>query len=119
MGGGKFRGRGQQQGGGFGWGRGQVILYNYEHPRNFSRDCQSPVKTCTYCKAFDHTIEQCPQLIVKWLARIVINPNPVQNQNPNPNNNIHTNSIEPREPHIFVVTRGGVATGVDHNTQHG
>ena len=26
----------------------------------FSRDCQIPTKACTYCKEFDHTVEQCP-----------------------------------------------------------
>ena len=28
-------------------------------------------------------------------------------------------SAEPREPYNVVATRGGVATGADHNTQHG
>ena len=42
-------------------------------------------KTCTYYKSFDHTIEQCLQLIVKWQAWIMRNPNPAQNPNSNPN----------------------------------
>ena len=75
------------------------------------------MKNCTCCKEFDHIIEQCLQLIAKWKARIVVNPNPVHNQNPNPNKNIQIISIEPREPHIVVVTRGGVTTGENQNTK--
>ena len=41
------------------------------------------------------------------------NQNPPHNPNLNPNQNIQKISVEPREPHIVVVTRGGVVTGVD------
>ena len=37
------------------------------------------------------------------------NQNPPQNANPN----IQNIYVEPQEPNIFVVTRGGVATGGD------
>ena len=45
-----FRGRGQQQRGGFGRGRGQVVCYNCGSLGHFSLDYKSHVKTCTYCK---------------------------------------------------------------------
>ena len=47
------------------------------------------------------------------------NPHPLQNPNLNPNQNIHNISVEPREPHIIVVTRGGVATGVEQEAEYG
>ena len=56
---------------------------------------------------------------MKWQDRIVINPNPVQNQNQNPNQDIEMIYVEPRESHIVVVTRAGVATREDQNTQQG
>ena len=44
-------------------------------------------------------------------------PNPVSNSpNPNTNYNIQMIVIEPREPNVVVVTRGGVATGADQAT---
>ena len=102
--------------GGFGWVRGQVLCYNFWNQGHFSRDYQIPTKTCTYCKTFDHTIEQCPQLIMKWKDITIDNPNPVQNLNLNPNPNIQINSFEPRQPQSFVVTRASVAMGSDKNT---
>ena len=65
MGGGNFRERG---GGVFGKGRGQVTCYNYGKSVHYAKYCQEPAKTCSYCKAQDHNVEQCPQLIVKWQA---------------------------------------------------
>ena len=44
---GGFIGRGR---GGFGRGRGQIICYNYGQPWHFTRDCQNPCLTCTFCK---------------------------------------------------------------------
>ena len=72
-----------------------------------------------YCKEFDHTIEQCSQLIAKWQARTVINPNPVKNPNPNPNPNIQMISSESRQPNLVVVRKGGVAIGENQNTPQG
>ena len=113
MGGGNFWGYGQQQGGGgFGHGRGQVICYNCGQPGNFSHDSQSPSKMCTYCKSFYHTVEQCLQLIVKWKAQTIVNPNLVQNQNLNPNQKIHMIYVKLRETRIVVVTRGGIVIGI-------
>ena len=43
----------------------------------------------------------------------------MQSQNLNPNQNIQIIFVEPREPHVGVVKRGGVATGADQNTHQG
>ena len=85
---------------------------------HFVRDYVNPTKTYSYCKYFDHTIEQCLQLIVKWKATNVGNPVPLHNPNPNPNQNIQRISIEPREPNIGVMIRGSVATGAYQYAQH-
>ena len=77
------------------------------------------MKNCTYCKAFDHTVEQCLYLIAKWQARTVVDPKPVQNLNLNPNINIQMISVKPRQPNLVVVTRGGATTGAEQNTQQG
>ena len=76
-------------------------------------------KTCLYCKAFDHTVEQCPQLIAKWKVQTVGNPNALQNPNLNPNQNIQMISVQSREANIVVVMREGAATGVKQDAQHG
>ena len=76
------------------------------HLGHFSKDYKNPTMTCSYCKYFDHSVEECPQLIVKWKARNLGNQNPPQN----PKLNIQNISIEPREPNIVIVIRGGVAT---------
>jgi hypothetical protein len=60
---GGFRGRGR--GGGMGQGRGQIICYNYTHPGHFTRDCQNPCTTYSYCNSFEHVIEYCPTLLAK------------------------------------------------------
>ena len=39
--------------------------------------------------------------------------------NPNPNLNIQMIFIEPIQPNLVVVTRGGVAMGEDQNTPQG
>ena len=77
------------------------------------------MKTFSYCKSFDHTIEQCPQLIAKWKARTVRNPNPVQNPNLNSNQNIQMIYVEPREATIIFVIRGGATNGADQSARHG
>ena len=56
---------------------------------------------------------------MKWKARNVVNPKPVQNPNPNPNPNIQMIYIEPRQPNLAVVTRGGAVIGADQNTLQG
>ena len=78
----------------------------------------SPSKACSYYKYFDHTIEEFPQLIAKWHAKNLGNPIPLQNPNLNPNQNIQMIYVEPREPNIVVVTRGGDATGENQYAQH-
>ena len=50
---------------------------------------------------------------------MVGNTNPAQNPNLNPNQNIQMISIEPREINIVPLTRGGVVTGANQDTQHG
>ena len=70
---------------------------------------------CSYYKDFDHTIEECPQLIAKWQNRNVGKKNPPKN----PNMNIQNIYVEPREPSIVIVTRGGDATGEDQEAAYG
>ena len=87
-------------------GRGRVICYNYNQVGHVSRDCRNPTTTCRYCKAVDHVIEQCPQLIAK-----------IQETNDAPTQNIQMISIEQRPVlAINVVTRSGATTQV-HNKE--
>ena len=46
-------------------GRGQVVCYNCNQTWHLARDCRNPTTTCRYCRAVDHVIEQCPQLLAK------------------------------------------------------
>jgi hypothetical protein len=78
------RGRGR---GNFGrGGRGPIICYNCNQPGHLAHDCQNPCMMCTYCRALDHSTEDCPQLVVKWQAR--------GNQNLNLNQNVQMISTE-------------------------
>ena len=64
---GNFRGHGR--GGIPGRGRGQVIFYNCNQVGHVSGDYHNPTTTCQYCRAVDHVIEKCPQLIAKIQER--------------------------------------------------
>jgi hypothetical protein len=55
----------------FGRGRGRggigpIIWHNCKQPGNLARDYPNPCTTCTYCRALNHTIEDCPQLLENW-----------------------------------------------------
>jgi hypothetical protein len=63
-----------------------IICYNCNQPGHLAHDYQNPCMTCTYCRALDHSTEDCPQLVVKWQAR--------GNQNQNLNQNVQMISTE-------------------------
>ena len=97
-----------------------MVCYNCGVHGHFARDYPKPAKTCSYCKQ-EHNVEQCSQLIARWQAQTVgaanPTPNPVSNApNPNANANIQMIIVEPREPNVVVVTRGGATTGLDQAT---
>ena len=71
---------------------------------HLARDCQNPTTTCRYCRAVDHVIEQCPQLIAK-----------IQENNSGPTQTIQLISVEQRPTAaINVVTRSGARTQIQH-----
>ena len=60
--------------------------------------------TCRYCRAVDHVIKQCPQLIAK-----------IQEINGAPTQNVQTIYVEKRHvPAVNVVTRSGAMTQVQN-----
>jgi hypothetical protein len=61
----------------------------------------------TYCRALDHSIQDYPQLVVKWHVR--------GNKNLNTNQNVQMILVErPNEgPREFVVTHRGARIGID------
>jgi len=63
--------------------------------------------TCTYCRALDHSTEECPQIVVKWQA--------IGNPNQNLNLNVKMISIERRNegPKVASIARGGARTRTD------
>ena len=61
---GGYKGRGGGEGG-FGKGRGVVICYNYGQQGHYARYCMNPTTTYNYCKAFNHTIEECLVFLAK------------------------------------------------------
>ena len=63
----------------------------------FLEDCQNLTMTCRYCRAVNHVIEQCPQLIAN-----------IQERNDAPTQNVQMIVVEKRPiPAINIVTRSG------------
>ena len=61
---GGYRGRGGGQGA-FGHGRGPIVCYNYGQQGHYTQDYTNLMTICNYCKAFNHTIEECSVLLEK------------------------------------------------------
>ena len=93
---GGYGGRGGYRG--QGGGRGSIVCYNCGQHCHFVRDY--PTTTCTYCKAFNHAIEECLVLLAKI-------------QEKQQNLNVQFIEVEqwPLDPTVNVVTRSGVVTG--------
>ena len=80
------------------------MCYNCNQAGHLARDYRNPTTTCRYCRAVDHVIEQCPQLIAK-----------IQERNSPPTQNIQLIAMEQRPvPAINVVTRSGATTEVQN-----
>lgn len=63
---GRFEGERHGQGGGAGWGQGQIIYYNSSEVGHFARDYENPTcLSCNYCIKFNHVIEYCLVLMAK------------------------------------------------------
>ena len=78
------------------------MCYNCNQAGHLARDYRNPTTTCRYCRAADHVIEQCPQLIAK-----------IQERNSAPTQNIQMIFVEQRSaPAINVVTRSGATMEV-------
>jgi hypothetical protein len=96
-----YRGGGRARGG-FGRGRGPVVLHNYKKLGHYARECPLPPTTCMYSCTLDHDTEECLTLLVKIQEK--------RNQN---NQNVQWISAEVREEgrNINIVMRGGTKTG--------
>ena len=78
------------------------MCYNCNEEGRLARDYRNPTTTCRYCRAVDHVIEQCPQLIAK-----------IQEINGAPTQNIQMITVEQRPtPATNIVTRIGATTEV-------
>ena len=80
------------------------MCYNCNQEGHLARDYRNPTTTCRYCRAVDHVIEQCPQLIAK-----------IQETKSAPTHNIQLIAMEKRPVlAINVVTRSGATTEVQN-----
>ena len=99
---------GHGHGGMVGRGRGQVVCYNCNQAGHLACDCRNPTTTCRYCRAVDHVIEQCPQLIAK-----------IQEINSAPTQHIQMIFVKQRPaPAINVVTRSGAMTHIQNKEKY-
>ena len=94
-----------------------MVCYNCGVLGHYDRDFPEPMNTCSYCRQ-EHNVEQFPQLITRWQALTVgeanLAPNPTSNSpNPNANTNRQMIVVEPWEPSVALITRGGVVMGAD------
>ena len=93
-----------------------MVCYNCGVQVHYSRKCPKLAKNCSYYKQ-EHNVEQWLQLLAQWKSHMVGAANTTLNPIMNANSNIQMIVIEPREPNLVVVTRGGAMMGADQATQ--